>query len=104
MEHIVTEFLSEAFLSEGLFIVVVAYVLADIIKKATPINNQYIPAIIAVVSSIITVVTPFIEGEIVVKILKGLVLGWSATGGYETVRNIVGKKTDKSDNTKTTTK
>jgi len=89
MEEMITTFLYETLLEEGMFVVMFAFVLAEIIKKATPINNDYIPAIIAVISAVVAVFTPFIEGEIIVKILKGVMLGWAATGGYETFRNVV---------------
>lgn len=89
MQEAITTFLNELVLKEGLFIVLVAFVLGDIIKKATPINNQYIPAIVAVISAVVAVFTPFVEGELVVKIFKGIILGWAATGGYETFRNII---------------
>lgn len=83
------QFLYDTFISEGLFVVVVAYAISDIIKKATPINNKYIPAIAAVLSAIIAVLVPYISGSIGVKIFKGIVLGWAATGGYETLRNMI---------------
>lgn len=98
MNEMITQFFYDAFLAEGLFIIIVAYVLGDIIKKATPLNNQLITLIVPVVAGVIAVFTPFIEGEIVVKILKGIVLGWAATGGYESIKNVAGmiksKKTD----------
>lgn len=89
MEEIITKFLQEVILGEGVFILVVAYVLGDIIKRTTPINNQFIPLIISLISAVVAVFTPFLEGDIVVKILKGIISGWAATGGYETVRNII---------------
>lgn len=89
MEEVLSKIMGDIILGEGLFIVLVAYVLGDIIKKATPIDNRFIPAIIACISAAVAVFTPFIEGAVVVKILKGVILGWAATGGYETIRNIV---------------
>lgn len=88
MEELITNFLYESILQEGMFIVVFAFVLGELIKKATPINNDWIPAIIAAISAVVAVFTPFIQGEVIVKILKGIILGWAATGGYETVRNL----------------
>lgn len=88
MNEMITQFFYDAFLAEGIFIIIVAYVLGDIIKKATPLNNQLITLIVPVVAGTIAVFTPFIEGDLIVKILKGVVLGWAATGGYETIRNV----------------
>lgn len=70
------------------------YALKNSFKK---FNNQYIPAVMLVVGSIINVLTnlPNLNAAV---ILGGMISGLASTGLYEAMRNLIekdGKKEDK---------
>lgn len=65
----------------------IGYVLKNSFKK---FNNQYIPAVMLVVGTVINVLTnvPNINAAV---ILGGMISGLASTGLYEAMRNLVDK-------------
>ena len=91
----VYEWIINLFVGDGLAIAVGAYVVGVIIKQATALPNKYIPLIGGVLGILAGVFAPGMfagEGWFLAAV-KGLALGWAATGGYETVRNLLPKST-----------
>ena len=88
----VFEFIMELFLGNGLIIAVTAFVIGCIVKKLNVIPNNYIPLIGGTIGFILGLVIPgLFEGkDVVTSMCLGLALGWAATGGYETIRNLKG--------------
>ena len=75
--------------------VVAAWVIAEIIKKIFKGERvkDFIPLICAIVGVIVMLAVDIPTGNFsVYTIIVGLVSGWSATGVYETVMNIVKPK------------
>lgn len=86
----VFEFIMELFMGNGLIIAVTAFIIGCIVKKLDLIPNKYIPLIGGTVGLILGLVIPglFDGRDIVTSMCLGLALGWAATGGYETIRNL----------------
>ena len=91
MESVV-EFISNLLVGDGLIIAVATFVVGEIVKGLNYIPNKYIPLIGGVLGIILGVAIPdlFVGKDIVTSGVLGLVLGWAATGGYETIRNLKG--------------
>ncbi len=91
METILVNYFSELLLTNGVVIAVGVFVLGKIIKEALDfIPNKYIPLIGGLAGVLLAVFIPgiFEDKDTVTKAVMGLSLGWAATGGYETVRNL----------------
>lgn len=91
MESIM-QYIFDLFIGEGIIIAVGAFVTGMIIKNSLDfINNKYIPLIGGIFGSVIGVMIPqvFSDADIVTSLIKGLAIGWAATGGYETIKNLI---------------
>lgn len=91
----VYQFILDLFIGNGLIIAVAAFVLGMIIKQSIKaIPNDLIPLIGGVVGAALGVLIPdiFSGVDYLTAGIQGLALGWAATGGYETVKNLLNKK------------
>ena len=82
--------LFQSIFEEGLFILIVCYVVGELVKKFNKIENRFIPVIVSIVGIAVALVcktTVFPEDTYIITGFKGLILGWASTGGYELIRN-----------------
>lgn len=89
MENII-EFIANLFVGEGILIAVAAFIIAEIIKKSLDfIPNKYIPLIGGIVGILLGLAVPgvFPDTAIAICAIKGLALGWAATGAWETFKS-----------------
>ena len=93
MERVI-DFIAELFLDNGIIIAVAAFVVGEILKGFKKIPNNIIPLVGGILGIILGVTIPnlFPNQDIVTSGIMGLALGWAATGGYETVKNLKGNK------------
>lgn len=89
MENIL-DFIMNLFVTDGIIIAVAAFVVGQIIKGFKKIPNNIIPLVAGVLGIILGIVIPglFPGKDIVTSGILGLALGWAATGGFETVKNL----------------
>lgn len=82
-------FIINLFVEEGIIIAVASFVVGQIIKPLK-VPNKFIPLIGGVLGAVLGIVLPTVfEGKDIVTCgILGLVLGWGATGGYETVKQL----------------
>lgn len=93
MENVYS-FILDLFVGDGLLIALAAFVLGEIIKSSIKfIKNDYIPLIGGIVGIVLGIFIPdiFPDEHILVAGIYGLALGWAATGGYETIKNLKNK-------------
>ena len=92
MEKIL-EFIANLFLTDGIIIAVAAFVIGEIIKGFNKVPNNIIPLVAGIVGIILGIAIPnlFPDKDIVTSGVLGLALGWAATGGFETVKNLKNK-------------
>lgn len=92
MENIL-DFIVNLLVTDGVIIAVGAFVLGQILKGFKQINNAVIPLVGGVVGIILGCTIPdiFPDKDIVTSGILGLALGWAATGGFETIKNLKGK-------------
>ena len=91
----VYKFIADLFVGGGLIIAVAAFVLGMIIKQSLSfIPNKFIPLIGGIVGIVLGVFIPdiFPEADYLTAGIQGLALGWAATGGYETIKQLTNKK------------
>ena len=82
-------FLGELFIGEGIIVAVAAYVVGEIIKKALKfVPNEVIPLICGLLGVGLGLVLVDLS---IIGAVKGLCLGWAATGGYEAVKSLKNK-------------
>lgn len=77
--------------NNGIIIFLATFVVGEIIKTSIKvIPNDFIPLIGGVIGVLLGVFIPniFPDADILTAAIYGLALGWSATGGYETLRNL----------------
>lgn len=93
MEQIV-EFILKLFVEEGIIIAVAAYVVAQILKGFKKVPNSIIPLVGGLLGILLGIFTPSVfEGkDVITSGILGLALGWAATGGYETIKQLKGGK------------
>lgn len=93
MERVI-DFIAELFLDNGIIIAVAAFVVGEILKGFKKIPNNIIPLVGGILGIILGVTIPnlFPNQDIITSGIMGLALGWAATGGYETVKNLKGGK------------
>lgn len=93
MERVIN-FIAELFLDNGIIIAVAAFVVGEILKGFKKIPNNIIPLVGGILGIILGVTIPnlFPNQDIVTSGIMGLALGWAATGGYETIKNLKGGK------------
>lgn len=89
MERII-DFIMELFLTNGIIIAVGAFVVGQIVKGFEKIPKNIIPLIGGLLGVILGITSPnlFPEKDTVTSAILGLALGWSATGGYETIKQL----------------
>ena len=84
-------YLYEMFLKDGLLIVVACYVIGNIITRCVPkINNNNTVPILSILGAILMIAIPSIYAEdpMIVRIIKGIILGWSSTGLHELFKSL----------------
>ena len=86
----ILNFIMNLFVTDGIIIAVAAFVVGQIIKGFKKIPNNIIPLVAGVLGIILGIVIPglFPGKDIVTSGILGLALGWAATGGFETVKNL----------------
>lgn len=86
----VFEFILNLFLDNGIIIAVATFIVGRIIKGFKQIPNNIIPLLGGIIGIILGVTIPgLFEGkDIITSGILGLALGWAATGGYETIKQI----------------
>ena len=84
----VFDFILELFLDNGIIIAAAAFVVGQIIKGFNKIPNNIIPLIGGILGIALGIFIPgLFEGkDIITSGILGMLLGWGATGGYETVK------------------
>ncbi len=78
-------------IANGIIIFALCFAVGHSIKKVSlfkNIPNNNIPIICMVLGAICALVAPtiFLHDPIIIRIFKGIILGWSSTGLYETIR------------------
>ena len=83
------DFIVNLFVDDGIIIAVAAFIVGQIIKSLK-VPNKFIPLICGVLGAILGIVLPtvFVGKDVVTCGILGLALGWGATGGYETVKQL----------------
>lgn len=86
----VFEFILNLFLDNGVIIAVATFIVGQIIKGFKQIPNNVIPLLGGIIGTILGVTIPgLFEGkDVITSGILGLALGWAATGGYETIKQI----------------
>lgn len=86
----VFEFILNLFLDNGIIIAVATFIVGQIIKGFKQIPNNVIPLLGGIIGTILGVTIPgLFEGkDVITSGILGLALGWAATGGYETIKQI----------------
>ena len=92
--ELILEFISNLLVNEGIVIAVAAFVVGQILKGFKKVPNNIIPLVGGLLGIILGISIPdiFVGKDIVTSGVLGLALGWAATGGYETIRNVKGGK------------
>ena len=82
-------FIVNLFVEEGIIIAVAAFIVGEIIKPLK-VPNKFITLIGGVLGAVVGIVllNVFEGKEIVTCGILGLALGWGATGGYETIKQL----------------
>lgn len=93
----ITQYIFDLVISKGLVIAASAYVLAEIAKSTERIPMKYISLICAVFGIVIAIFMPYIFPDVPwgERGLWGMLLGWAATGGFETFKNLWRDKSTK---------
>ena len=86
----ILDFIINLFVTDGIIIAVAAFVVGQIIKGFKKIPNNIIPLVAGVLGIILGIVIPglFPGKDIITSGVLGLALGWAATGGFETIKNL----------------
>ena len=87
---VIIDFIADLFLTNGIIIAVAAFVVGQILKGFDKIPNNIIPLVGGILGIILGITIPnLFEGkDIITSGILGLALGWAATGGYETIKNL----------------
>lgn len=77
-------------------ITVICYLIAELVKQ-TPLANKWVPSICGLCGAAFGVfgmcfIPDFPAGDIITALAVGIVSGLAATGGYEAVKQLTGKK------------
>ena len=83
------DFIVNLFVDDGIIIAVAAFIVGQIIKSLK-VPNKFIPLICGILGAVLGIVLPtvFVGKDVVTCGILGLALGWGATGGYETVKQL----------------
>lgn len=89
MENVL-DFITNLFVAEGIIIAVAAFVVGQIIKGFKKVPNNVIPLVGGLLGIILGILIPnvFPDKDIITSGVLGLALGWAATGGFETIKNL----------------
>lgn len=89
MENVI-EFIASLFLDNGVIIAAAAFVVGQIIKGFKKIPNNIIPLIGGLLGILLGICIPgLFEGkDLITSGILGMLLGWGATGGYETIKQL----------------
>ena len=89
MENIL-DFIMNLFFFFFIIIAVAAFIVGQIIKGFKKIPNNIIPLVAGVLGIILGIAIPnlFPGKDIITSGILGLALGWAATGGFETIKNL----------------
>lgn len=84
----VINFILELFLDNGVIIAAAAFVVGEIVKGFKKIPNNIIPLIGGILGILLGIFIPgLFEGkDLITSGILGMLLGWGATGGYETIK------------------
>lgn len=87
-------FILNLVVTNGVIIAVATFVLGQIIKTISDKYSKYIPLVGGICGVILGVLLPnvFPDADYVTRAIYGLALGWAATGGYETVKQLTKKE------------
>ena len=83
------DFIVNLFVDDGIIIAVAAFIVGQIIKSLK-VPNKFIALIGGVLGAVLGIILPtvFVGKDVVTCGILGLALGWGATGGYETVKQL----------------
>lgn len=89
MENVI-EFITNLFLDNGVIIAAAAFVVGQIVKGFKKIPNNIIPLIGGLLGILLGIFIPgLFEGkDLITSGILGMLLGWGATGGYETIKQL----------------
>lgn len=89
----VKDFIIQLFLTDGVIIAAASFVIGEIVKSLT-IKDKFIPLIGGIVGILLGVLIPniFPNKDIITSGVMGLCLGWAATGGFETIKQLKKKE------------
>lgn len=77
----------ELVLAFATVIAVIVSAFVEMLKRAIPINKNWIPVVSFVIGLVIGVVSyPFTDMDLVLRLWAGGIAGWMASGIYETVK------------------
>lgn len=88
------EFILNLFMEDGIIIAVATFIIGQIIKGISIIPNKFIPLIGGILGILLGIFLPtvFVGKDVLTCGILGLALGWGATGGYETIKQLTNKK------------
>ena len=91
----ISEYIAQLFMDNGIIIAVAAYVVGAIIRQSFPrVPKRFIPLIAGLLGIALGVLIPhlFPRDDLFTAAVKGLALGWTATGGFECGKNLFSGK------------
>lgn len=93
MESVI-EFIFNLFIGNGVIIAAAAFVVGQVIKGFKNVPNNLIPLIGGLLGIILGIFIPglFENQDIITSGILGMLLGWGATGGYETIKQLKQQK------------
>lgn len=92
IEEDIIAYIYAAFAKEGLLIIIACYVLGQILVKCVKhISNDLTVPIISLTGAILMLLIPTIYADdpLTVRLIKGVILGWSSTGLHELMKGLV---------------
>lgn len=93
MESVI-EFIFNLFIGNGVIIAAATFVVGQVIKGFKNVPNNLIPLIGGLLGIILGIFIPglFENQDIITSGILGMLLGWGATGGYETIKQLKQQK------------
>lgn len=91
MEEVITQ-VYDMLLSDGILILLACYVVGNIITRCIPkINNNYTVPLLSLTGIVLMMLIPSVypDDPTSVRLVKGLILGWSSTGLHEFLKGLV---------------
>lgn len=87
----ITQYLYDAFIRDGLLVIIACYVIGNIITRALPkINNNHTVPILSLTGVVLVFVLGTYAAEPAgTRVVKGFILGWSSTGFHELIKSLV---------------